>query len=242
MPFPTAHPAAVLPLRRYCPRLFNFPALVTGSLVPDLGYLFAGVHPYLAYVSHTFKGSFVFCLPAGLAVVGLFYALRRPALGILPPKQRQLWLAACRGPGSLVSMVFSLLVGAWGHLVLDLFTHGTPWTVEWFPWLRLELYARGSLTLRVSQVLWLLATFAGTMWVAAASLKWLGKTTGSAQLKSAGAARYYPLLLSALVFPCAVAHQILPAMLERSLACAVAVALVAALGLLLARRKLFGRA
>ena len=66
MPFPTAHPAAVLPLRRYCPRLFNFPALIIGSLVPDLGYPLARFYRQFGDTSHTFYGSFVFCLPAGL--------------------------------------------------------------------------------------------------------------------------------------------------------------------------------
>jgi hypothetical protein len=38
MPFPLAHPAAVLPLRRYCPKYLSFPVLIVGSLVPDVGY------------------------------------------------------------------------------------------------------------------------------------------------------------------------------------------------------------
>ena len=48
MPFPLAHPAAVLPFRRYCSRWLNFPALVIGSLVPDLGYLFPPIQRSLA--------------------------------------------------------------------------------------------------------------------------------------------------------------------------------------------------
>jgi len=59
MPFPVAHPAAVLPLRRYCPRYLSFPALVVGSLSPDLGYLFGHLHA--DWFSHRFwAGSFGF--------------------------------------------------------------------------------------------------------------------------------------------------------------------------------------
>jgi hypothetical protein len=37
MPWTFAHAAAVLPLRRCCPRRLHFPALVIGSLTPDFG-------------------------------------------------------------------------------------------------------------------------------------------------------------------------------------------------------------
>ena len=38
MPWTFAHPAAILPLRRFCPAPLDFSALVIGSMVPDLGY------------------------------------------------------------------------------------------------------------------------------------------------------------------------------------------------------------
>lgn len=72
MPFPVAHPAAVSPLRRYCPRYLCFPALVAGSLAPDVGYVFG--HRHVDWFSHRFwAGSFGFCLPAGL-LLDLLYA------------------------------------------------------------------------------------------------------------------------------------------------------------------------
>jgi hypothetical protein len=83
MPFPVAHPAAVLPLRRYCPRYLSFPALVVGSLSPDFGYVFG--HLQVDRFSHRFwAGSFGFCLPAGLLIVWVFYLVRAPLLAILP--------------------------------------------------------------------------------------------------------------------------------------------------------------
>jgi hypothetical protein len=55
MPYPLAHPAAVLPLRRLCPRRLSFPALVVGSLCPDVGYPL-GVSRF----SHSFSQELLF--------------------------------------------------------------------------------------------------------------------------------------------------------------------------------------
>src|SRR5437762_2617545 len=55
MPFPLAHPAAVLPLRRYCPRFLSFPALVIGSIAPDFGYCFGDLN--VEDLSHRSPGS-----------------------------------------------------------------------------------------------------------------------------------------------------------------------------------------
>ena len=41
MPFTFAHPAAVLPLKRFTPGWLSFPALLVGTVTPDLAYLFA---------------------------------------------------------------------------------------------------------------------------------------------------------------------------------------------------------
>lgn len=236
MPFPTAHPAVVLPLRRYCPRWFNFPALIIGSLIPDAGYAFT--HWQLSNLSHSFKGSFVLCLPAGLVAVAIFYALRRPLAGLLPRKHRELWLSACnQGPGSLGGIVLSLLVGTWGHVLIDSVTHGDGWLVQYLPWLRLELLEAGGRSLRVCHVLWFASTFAGTAWVAAVYLRWLGATTGSARLKKAESVLGYSLLLAALVFPCSLAHKLLSHFLGVFIAAGCALALVAAFALFVARRK-----
>src|SRR6266478_4359327 len=116
MPFPLAHPAAVLPLRRYCPRFFSFPALVLGSITPDLGYFFG--KSSVDEFSHRLLGSVVFCLPIGLILLGLFYMLRSAVVGILPVRYQRVFQPLCqRPPGSLFVNVLSLLLGAWTHLV-----------------------------------------------------------------------------------------------------------------------------
>ena len=129
MPFTLAHPAAVLPLRRYCPRFLNFPALIAGSLVPDLGY---GLAPWnLVDFSHSFAGSFGFSLPVGLALLWLFCRLCRPAVGLLPERHRRTFLPLCDQPrGPVWIMAASVLIGAWTHLLWDSFTHPHGWAVE----------------------------------------------------------------------------------------------------------------
>src|SRR6185503_14629770 len=97
MPFPLAHPAAVLPLRRFCPRYLSFPALIIGSLSPDLGYLSGSFR--LDVFSHRFlAGSFGFCLPAGLLLLLAFYLVRSRVVGILPARYRPVLSPLCQRP------------------------------------------------------------------------------------------------------------------------------------------------
>ena len=133
MPFPLAHPAAILPLRRYCQRYLSFPALIIGSLSPDVGY-FSG-HFRLGEFSHRLlPGSFGFCLPVGLLLVLVFYLVRSPVVSILPARYRPAFLPLCQRPvGSPFVIVVSLLIGAWTHLLLDSITHPDGWLVEHLP-------------------------------------------------------------------------------------------------------------
>ena len=86
MPYTLSHPLAVVPLQRWCPAYLNFPALVIGSMTPDFGYFVGQFN--VAGLAHTIPGSFVVCVPVGLLVLGLFYALRRPVCYLLPQPHR----------------------------------------------------------------------------------------------------------------------------------------------------------
>ncbi len=116
MPYPFAHPAAVLPLGR-----FGVPsALAIGSLAPDLWYLVPLVD---RAETHAAAGLVWFCLPAGLALYILFHlVLKEPLIALLSPR---LSAFACRGlPARAWSTVLlSLLVGILTHLVWDALTH-----------------------------------------------------------------------------------------------------------------------
>lgn len=133
MPFTFAHPAAVLPLRKCCPRFLNLPALVIGSLTPDLGYY---LHNWIwSICGHSFSGSLTFDVPSGLLLLALFYLTIRPVARLLPYPHREACSAICPvlilpGLRAVLIAAFSVLVGAWTHIVWDGFTHGNGWCVR----------------------------------------------------------------------------------------------------------------
>jgi hypothetical protein len=176
MPFPLAHPAAVLPLRQYCPRQLNFPALVIGSLCPDAGYCLGRLGEF----SHRFlAGSFGFCLPVGWLLVLLFYLARRPVVQRLPARHRQIFEPLCRRPaGSPFLIIVSLLLGAWTHLFLDSLTHENGWFAGHLPALQ-TIVAFGDCRGRVCDLLYDACTFAGVVYVALIYLNWLERTAES---------------------------------------------------------------
>ena len=77
MPWTLAHPAAVLPFRRFsgAGRL-SFGALVIGSMSPDFVYYIGRFD--LGNFTHSPLGVLVTCLPAGLLVLALALWLRDP--------------------------------------------------------------------------------------------------------------------------------------------------------------------
>lgn len=104
MPYPFAHPAAVLPLARPMGRFGVTSALVIGSMVPDAWYLFPGL---ARADSHSAAGLFWFCLPLGFA----FYLL---------------WNGG-RLRASFAAVAVSLVVGSLTHLAWDALAHSYAW-------------------------------------------------------------------------------------------------------------------
>jgi hypothetical protein len=164
MPFTLAHPAAILPLRRFCPRFCNFPALVFGSIAPDAGYCFGS--PHMDDFSHSLVGSIEFCLPVGAIMLGFFYGLRLLVVEKLPDHWRKILEPFCRRPiGSPLIAVASLLVGIWIHLLLDSFTHKNGWLVENFVFLQTSVFSVGDHDFKIFNLLWYLLSFAGITWL-----------------------------------------------------------------------------
>jgi hypothetical protein len=104
VPYPFAHPAAVLPLIRPMGRLGVPSALVIGSMVPDAWYLVPGL---ARADSHSLAGLFWFCLPLGFFLY-LLWNGRQP-----------------RAPFPAVAA--SLLVGALTHFGWDSLAHSYAW-------------------------------------------------------------------------------------------------------------------
>ena len=167
MPFPLAHPAAILPLRRWCPRYLDFSALVVGSLTPDLATFIDDWE----YFSHTIAGSFVFCLPVGLLTFWVFHRVRRPLVSTFPNPHRATLLPLCAShPNSFFPVILSLVVGSWLHIVWDLFTHDHSWLRFQIPFLFLRVAG-----LPLNQLIWLLSSLSGSVVLVATYLSLLQK-------------------------------------------------------------------
>ena len=208
MPFPLAHPAAVLPLRRYCPRWLSFPALIIGSLSPDMGYVFTIAGIEIQRFSHQLVG-LVFCLPAGLLALWVCHRMCPLAIRFLPETYRRVLLPLCQRPiGPPVAILVSLLVGALTHQFLDSFTHKDGWLTEQLAVLQLPLYQRGHRTFRTCHLLWYFCSFAGITWVCLAYQDWLAKTGLSAKVASGGERLGNAILLAATVMVMSAGHYL----------------------------------
>lgn len=213
MPFPLAHPAAVLPLRRFCPRWLSFPALLLGSVSPDAGYCFGKWNDILS--SHQFLGSLVYCLPLSLLGLWVFYRARWPLVRRLPSPYREALEPHCQGwSASWLVLVVSILLGAWTHLLLDDVTHKDGWIVGQVEWLKTPVLTLGYQTVRGCHLLWYGCTFAGVFYLVLAVLKWWSETFHGPRVGTAGARAAAALVFAGLVLPVAVFHHMVHSRLE----------------------------
>ena len=130
MPYPFAHPAAVLPLARPLGRFAVPSALAIGSMSPDLWYFV----PLIGRSeSHSLAGLAWFCLPAGLLVYALFHLfVKQPLIALVSPRLGAFTPAGLPAVPWYAVMV-SLLVGALTHVVWDHLTHSYEhgWQHNW---------------------------------------------------------------------------------------------------------------
>ena len=138
MPWTFSHPAAVLPLKRFCPHYLSFPGLLVGSLMPDLGYYLGEFG--LAQLAHTVSGGVFVCLPSGLILLFVLATLRDPLLFLLPGRHREVMDQVMPAIGrptlrSIGMLSASIVIGAWSHVAWDAFTHDGRWGQVQLPWL-----------------------------------------------------------------------------------------------------------
>lgn len=176
MPYTFAHPAAVLPLRRFCPDVSAYAALIIGSMTPDLGYFVGDAE--LAFLAHSMRGLLVACLPLGIVSYLLAYLLYAPLIRLLPSPHRQA-LQAIRPvalPKSLkavISIALALMVGAATHNVWDAFTHRTSILARHWAPLRWPVYSIDRTTFVLADVLQHISSVFGLLLVAVMYAKWL---------------------------------------------------------------------
>lgn len=133
MPYPFAHPAAVLPLVRPMGRFAAPSALAIGSMLPDFWYF---VPLADRADSHSLAGLFWYCLPVGLAAYALFHLLlKQPLIALLSPR---LGSFTCTGlpPRPWYAVVVSLLMGSITHVVWDELTHSNDYAFHGHNWLQ----------------------------------------------------------------------------------------------------------
>lgn len=166
MPWTFSHPAAILPLKRYCPRYLSFPGLLAGSLMPDFGYYIGNFE--LARHAHTVLGGVYACLPPGLVLLLLLALLRDPLLFLLPrrhrdvvghvlPESTRLTLRA------LAVVCASIVIGAWSHTAWDALTHDGRWGQVQLPWLGEVVWTLAGVEIPVYAVLQHASTLFGAL-------------------------------------------------------------------------------
>jgi hypothetical protein len=174
MPFTLSHPVAVLPLRGPMGRFAVLPALVVGSMAPDLPYYLGGVVP--RDVTHTLASVLWFSLPAGwLAYLVFQHVLRRPAVFLLPAPLRRRLRPEGRVENAL-AVSLSLVVGATTHVLWDAFTHESGAFVTAFSPLREVWLTVSGHPVWSYKVLQHGSTLLGAGVLAAGVLTWLGRT------------------------------------------------------------------
>jgi hypothetical protein len=168
VPFTLAHPAAILPLRRFRP--LRTAPLILGAMAPDFrGYLPWSVRSAVPN-THTLRASVLVCLPLCLGLLGALYLLREPLTALLSARARWLCLSAIEPFGRRASAwllaPLAILIGIWSHLLWDSFTHANGWMVRHYAWLHAQLPIGGGSYTPVNRVLQYLSSIAGLAVVA----------------------------------------------------------------------------
>jgi hypothetical protein len=200
VPFPLAHPVAVLPLRRFCPAWLSFAGLMVGSITPDLGYSFRGQD--FQDFTHSFLGTLVFCLPAGFIALQIILFIRAPLASTLPSPHREALLPLCRTPhGSWWRQALSVLIGAWTHSLFDAFTHESALRARRSEVLQGTISSVESTGLKFYQLLWIIVSLGGLMVLLIVYRRYLRRATGTTRLWDPADGHRIMLWLGILLVP-----------------------------------------
>lgn len=176
MPYPIAHPAAVIALHPLLGAHGVASALVIGSIVPDLWPLIPGLE---RPQSHSLGAILWFCLPLGVVLYLAYHLIiKRPLFDLLPD-----WAAARLGglmePGRSLprqgwaAISLSLALGALTHVAWDALTHADGAVVEAFPIFKTMLLDGGRYRLALYQVLQHGSTLLGALFVLWWCWRWM---------------------------------------------------------------------
>lgn len=177
MPFTPAHPAAVIPIRRWMGRYAVTSALVVGSLMPDFVYLDPEriTRPF----THGIPGLFLFCIPLGLLVLLIFqHFLKAPFIHLMPYRARRK-LVRFEAPlpvfrrELILPVILSLAAGALSHDLWDQFTHEDTLMLELLPLLNVLILKGYGPEIRIYSILQGLSSVGGIVFLLYWSWQWL---------------------------------------------------------------------
>jgi hypothetical protein len=166
MAFTLAHPAAIMPLRRfrYLPTL----ALLVGSIVPDVPYYLPnrGVPLNLPDL-HTLFGAIVGGIPLGMLILALALLLRRPLTALMTESARWLSLREAEAflsrPLNWLLAIPAVLIGSLTHILWDGFTHTNTWITSQVSVLNIQVDLFGLYTGPVCHILQYVTTVLGLL-------------------------------------------------------------------------------
>jgi hypothetical protein len=216
MPWTFAHPAAVLPLRKYFPAQLNLFALACGSMAPDYGYHMGSFDT--GTYAHTPLGSVLVCVPSGLALLGLIYLLRKPLWFVFPQPHRAALAPLARArfalrPKAILMLAVSVFLGTWTHIAWDSFTHKRTWTVRQIPLLERPLFQFNDALVPLYSVLQHCSTVVGLIVLVWVYRNWLKSSldTSSGPIPRDGDGMRYALWVASALAAAAIA---IPSALE----------------------------
>ncbi|MFV0604783.1 MAG: DUF4184 family protein [Niabella sp.] len=135
MPFTLAHPALILPLRKY---KLSLTALIAGSIVPDFEFFFQMRE--VDNIGHHWYGVILFDVPMAVVLCILYHnVLRRPLIANLPNFFKARILNSFMfnwnhfAIHNKLRILLSILIGIATHLIWDGFTHADGFVVEMLP-------------------------------------------------------------------------------------------------------------
>jgi hypothetical protein len=185
VPFPLAHPAAVLPLRRLCPQWLSLAGLVIGSLAPDAAYALPRLQ--LGPFAHGWLGAAAFGLLAGGVGVALLAWVRRPLVATLPQPHREALQPLCqRGFGPPARLAVSLVLGAWTHVLWDALIREHHWMAQLGEGSRSDTAYLPGTDLLIARLPWYASTVAGLLVLGVVYLFWLRKRRAAVPITPGG--------------------------------------------------------
>ena len=165
MPYTLAHPAAILPFRRWLPPI----SLALGSMAPDFEYILRG-HIKAAF-GHTLAAQFYFCVPISLLILFVLRRSKHALSTVCPPPMQPMVLhsltpSSDRRWNDMGIQTVAILLGCASHLVCDSFTHRLGWPVQQIPLLASGAHLPFAPQLRVYHALHYVSSIAGLLCIA----------------------------------------------------------------------------